>query len=86
MQSRTTTIFFINDMPLSSHTAQFILFADYTNLLFTSKDLSSLTINVNSQLTKISHWISANKRSLNTGKTKCVFFKPLKIRYSIMRK
>ena len=40
---------YINDMPLSKHTAQFILFADDTSLLFKSKDLSSLTINVNSE-------------------------------------
>ena len=49
-------------MPLSSHTAQFILFADDTSLLFKSKDLSSLTINVNSEL------------SLNIEKTKCMLF------------
>ena len=67
-------LIYINDMPLSSHTAQFILFADDTSLLFKSKDLSSLTINVNSELTKISHWISANKLSLNIGKTKCMLF------------
>ena len=53
IHSRTTNIFiFINGMPLSSHTAQFILFADDTNLLFKSKNLSSLIINVNSELTK----------------------------------
>ena len=54
-------LIYINHMPLSPHTAQFILFADNTNLLFKSKDLSSLIINVNSELTNISHWISANK-------------------------
>ena len=61
-------------MPLSSHTAQFILFADDTNLLFKSKDLSSLINNFNSELTTISHWISANKLPLNIGKTKCMLF------------
>ena len=60
-------------MPLSSYTAQFILFADYTRLLFKRKNLSSLTSNVNSEITKMSHWISANKRSLNIGK-QCMFF------------
>ena len=54
-------LIYINDMPLSSHTAQFIPFSDDTSLLFKSKDLGSLTINVNSELTNISHWISANK-------------------------
>jgi hypothetical protein len=60
-------LFFIfkNDIPLSSHTAQFVLFAKDTSLLFKSKDLRSLTISVNSELTEISHWISANKLSLN---------------------
>ena len=53
-------------MPLSSHTAQFILFADDTSLLFKSKYLGSLT--------KISHWISANKLSPNIDKTKCMLF------------
>ena len=71
-----TVLFFIyiNDMPLSSHRAHFILFADDTSLFFKSKDLSSLTIKLNSELTTISHWISANKLSLNIGKTKCMLF------------
>jgi hypothetical protein len=56
---------FLNDIPLSSHTAQFVLFAKDTSLLFKSKDLRSLTSSVNSELTEISHWISANKLSLN---------------------
>ena len=39
---------------------------------------SSLTINVNSELTQISHWINANKLSLNIGKTKCMLFQNTK--------
>ena len=54
-------LIYINDMPLSSHTAQCILFADDTSLLFKSKDLSRLTINVNFELIKNSHWICVNK-------------------------
>ena len=50
-------------MPLSSHITQFILFADDRSLIFNNKDVSSLTISVNSELTK--HWISANKVDLN---------------------
>ena len=46
-------LIYINYMPLSSHTAQLILIADDTSLLFKSKDLSNLTINVNSELIKI---------------------------------
>ena len=61
-------------MPLSSHIAQFILFADDTSVLFKSNDLSSLTVNVNSELIKHSHWISANKLSLNISNTKCMLF------------
>ena len=71
-------LIYINDMPLSSHTAQLILFADDTSLLFKSKDLNNLTINVNSELIKIYHWISANKLSLNIGKTKCMLFQNTK--------
>ena len=73
-------------MPLPSHTAQFILFADDTSLLFKSKNISSLTINVNSELTKISHCISANKHSLNISKIRCMLFQNSQIRYSAMRK
>ena len=65
---------YINDMPFSSHTAEFILFADDTSLLFKSKDLSSLTINVKLTHKNSSHWISANTLSLNIGKTKCMLF------------
>ena len=67
-------LIYINDMCLSSHTDQCILFTVDTRLLLNGKDLSSLTINVNSELINISHWISANTLSLSMGKTKCMLF------------
>ena len=43
-------LIYINDMPLSSHTAQFILFADDINLLFKTKTsvVSQLMLILNS--------------------------------------
>jgi len=61
-------LLYINDISNSSPLLHFILFADDTNVLFSHKSLTSLSITVNSELITISDWFAANKLSLNLKK------------------
>ena len=67
-------ILFINDIIGSSTLAQFIMFADDTNLFFKNVSLSKLFENVNDELKKISLWFKLNKLSLNIKKNNFILF------------
>ena len=54
-------------------------FADDTNFLYSSKSLKDINKKTNFDLKNITHWLRANKISLNTGKTEMVLFKTNKI-------
>ena len=59
-----------------------IMFADDTNLFFSSYDIKTLFHIVNQELINIHEWFKANKLSINSSKTKYVFFhKPCKADY-----
>ena len=51
-----------------------ILFAVYTNLLYSGKDIKELCCVVSIQLDKLCKWFQVNKLSLNTPKTNCMVF------------
>jgi hypothetical protein len=59
-------LIYINDIYNSSEKLKFYLFADDTNLIYADKNLKSLEIVVNTELSKIHNWLIANKLSLNT--------------------
>ena len=50
------------------------MFADDTNLFFNRKGIKHLFTVVNNELVDIKDWFTANKLSLNVGKTKYSFF------------
>ena len=50
------------------------MFADDTNLFYSSKNIDSLFEIVNNELININKWFLANKLSLNANKTKYVLF------------
>ena len=50
-------------------------FADDTNLLHISKDYKSLQKKINYDLFSIHKWLTANKISLNDGKTELIYFR-----------
>ena len=70
------TIFdiYINDLPLASSKLKFYLFADDTNIYFEDKNLLNLVKIVNKELKFVMKWLSANKLSLNVGKTNFIIF------------
>ena len=69
-------LFYINDVSYSSNQLNCFLFADDTNLLYADKNLRSLEVTVNKELTSECNWLMANKLSLNTKKSNFVIFRP----------
>ena len=61
-------ILYINDMVNVSNIFKFIIFADDTNLFYTSKDIVSLGVNICNELMKLEKWFALNKLSLNISK------------------
>ena len=60
--------------PNSSNVLIPIMFASDTNLLFEHSNINTLFKTVNDELIKINEWFSANKLSLDVGKTKFSLF------------
>ena len=69
-------LIYINDTSYSSNQLNFFLVADDTNLLYADKNLRSLEVTLNNELTSVCNWLMANKLSLNTKKSHFVIFRP----------
>jgi len=69
-------LIYINDVVHCSKVLKFILFADDTNLFYSSKSLIELICDVNIELEKVCVWFRANKLSLNMTKTNYMLFGP----------
>ena len=67
-------LIYINDIVNSSNIFKFILFADDTSLYYSCKSARDIEETVNRELAKISDWLSANRLSLNVGKSKLLYF------------
>ena len=67
-------LLYINDIVKSSNLFRFTLFADDTSLYYSCKNTSNLEETINGELSKISDWLSANRLSLNGGKSKLLFY------------
>jgi len=66
-------LIYINDLPNSSETINFITYADDTTLLTTLNPQTHLN-NINNELAKVFKWFCTNKLSLNATKTKAITF------------
>ena len=53
----------------------FILFADDTNVFYSHSSLQTLTQVINTELTLVADWFSANRLTLNLDKTNFILFK-----------
>ena len=62
-------LLYINDLPNCTNLLNILLFADDATLICSSRDLPSLIITLNNELTKIANWFNANKLSLNASKS-----------------
>ncbi len=68
-------LLYINDLPNSTSKFNFRLFADDTKIYVSHSNLSEIQQIINSEIPKITDWLSANKLSPNLSKTKYVLFK-----------
>ena len=69
-------LIYINDIQFCSNILDFHLFADDTSLFFSHKDENVIENTVNNELTKVEHWLQANKLTLNVSKSNYIIFKP----------
>ena len=76
-------LLYVNDLPISSNVLVPIMFAGHTNFFFEHSNINTLFKTVNGELIKINEWFSANKLSLNAGKTKFLLFHKSGKKYSI---
>ena len=78
-------LLYANDLPNSSNVFVPIMFADDTNFFNNNINININTLfkTVNNKLIKVKEWFSANKLSLNVGKTKFSRFHKSDKKYSI---
>ena len=67
-------LIYINDIAQSSNILNFILFADDTNALLASNDIMTFEQALNTEISKVSNWLIANKLSINIKKTYYMIF------------
>ena len=67
-------LLYINDLGNICSSTTSILFADDTNIFKMGNNLKEMEDELNSELSKISIWLKANKLSLNIGKTHFMVF------------
>ena len=67
---------YINDIVTVSKKCKFLMYADDRKIYFNLEDFSGINVeeNVPNELNKGNSWLSLNKLSLNTDKTKCRTF------------
>ena len=67
---------YINDIVTVHTQFKFLMYADDTIIYFNLEDLFGINVdgNVSNELNKLNSWLSLNKLSLNTDKTKCYYF------------
>ena len=68
-------LIYVNDFTNSLTAGKSIMFADDTNVFFSSDSYQTLYATANNELKNINNWLIANKLSLNVGKTKHVIFR-----------
>ena len=62
-------ILYINDITNASNILEFVLFADDTQILYSSENIVNEIPVINKELSEISNWFKANKLSVNASKT-----------------
>lgn len=78
-------LLYVNDIVCIPASPQLIMYADDTNVFFTSDHLEILEKNVNEYMTSLSNWLKQNKLQLNAKKTTYIIFRPINkhVKYDI---
>ena len=69
-------LIFINDIVNSSNSAEYVLFADDTNIFVTGEDENEVFRKANNVLKEVSNYMKSNKLHINVGKTCFMHFQP----------
>ena len=77
---RLLVLLYISDITNSSEKLSFRLFADHTNIFFSSSDPKELERTVNAELIKVKNWCNVNKLSINFTKTNLMIVKSVRKR------
>ena len=72
-------VIYINDLPKSSKTFKYVMYADDTTIFTTIQSLNSCTKDIeqhlNTELNKVNEWLKINKLALNIKKSKYIIHK-----------
>ena len=70
-------LLYVNDLPNTSCLQTIHLFADDTNIYFSSKNLSHLEATLNHELKSVAKWMKCNRLALSISKTNLFYFIPV---------
>ena len=73
-------LLYVNDLPNTSSLLTFHLFADDTNLYFSSKSLNHLETILNCELKSVAEWMKCNRLAVNISKTNFILFHSSKLK------
>ena len=73
-------LLYVNDLPNTSSLLTFHLFADDTNLYFSSNTLSHLETNLNHELKSVAEGMKCNRLALSISKTNFILFHSSKLK------
>ena len=73
-------LLYVNDLPNTSCLLTFHLFADDTNICFSSKNLSHLEATLNHELKSVAEWMKCNRLALSISKTNFILFHSSKLK------
>ena len=65
---------YVNDILYASEVFKFVLFADDTNIFFSSKNYEYVENTLNTELTKVREWLCTNILFINLSKTNYMIF------------
>ena len=75
-------LLYVNDLPNASSLLTFHLFADDTNIYYSSKNLDDLESKLNNELKIVAEWMKSNRLALSILKTNFVLFHSKKLKPS----
>ena len=76
-------ILYVNNFRNCLDFSTYVSFADHTTIFITGKNIQSVYSKTNPELINIDEWMTANKLTVNSAKTKYLLFTPTKSNYSV---
>ena len=73
-------LLYVNDLRNTSSLLTFHLFADDTNIYFSSKKLSHLEVTLNCELKSVAEWMKCKRLALSIPKTNFILFHSSKLK------